>query len=800
LFVILSDEKHVDLILNKINFFDFLLFMQKNTKNDNIYSFIISSSINENKKSEKFNNTWNFFYLLFKYFVNGNESYFHLKIMIMKLFVKEILKFYRLKKDQKIFNKNNIYNMNYCLIDILLKIIKKLIVVNSLEACFPYDYNIQKFEMLEKINILAEEVFYDSEFDFSDFFSSRKLNENEKYYPESRTYTKEIDNIIESNQNSNIISVHPARSYIEVRKSIFPISDSNLNQQSESKICSLGAKNIGHIQFNILDLLGDFYCTSNLNLYFQIINLNIENFDNFLLNPESFHKHTIGKTKYDFKLHLIILKFLTNFLTIKHYNFSEINLVSDIEISKNELYQLGCQNKKFFVDTNIDNNILKIPAKYLIYKIRYKILDILKKYLKNACMRNPLNDNPKNDSLGSTKNCFLGYFFINKFSLLLKYFYLKNEEGKILDDYLKEFFNLLDIFFQKESLMKFFEIKIDFKLEVKEVLEDKEEIEFEFYNYIQYFSQLIKELNSKDKLKQITDNIEINRLIPSFYGIKLNNEYFIDFLKDYFDFDDQPESIYNNKIKIYLSINHKKWESIKKDELEEYKNDKNLDKEKKSILTILIYLKNLKWSPNIKKKYTSDEIPEMMEYFFNYLNILLQVHSENVSSVFSVYFSENFLRIINYLNNFLYYSPSKIQQYLQTNDSIFQLSKKLLRYLIKLNNYIIGISEYEFDKNLISLCKIYFTLMDLFILLGEGVHVGNVIDILFMDLSNKENEHNSESDHLDQANISYEGIKNNHANFDEKNSNLNFQFQEFVKENIHSSTNFKTIDINKTFD
>jgi len=120
--------------------------------------------------------------------------------------------------------------------------------------------------------------------------------------------------------------------------------------------------------------------------------------------------------------------------------------------------------------------------------------------------------------------------------------------------------------------------------------------------------------------------------------------------------------------------------------------------------------------------------------------------------------------------------------------------------LIKISNYIIGISEYENDKNLISLSKIYFTLMDFFILLGEGVHVGHVIDILFLDLfTDEEKKKYYELKHLNKDNLSFKSINSGYNKNYEKHKNLKLQSQEFQEENKLKSPNYKIKDFKKEF-
>jgi hypothetical protein len=61
------------------------------------------------------------------------------------------------KDIDNITNKNN--KMNFPLIYTFLKMTKSLLIVNNLNSCYPYNYNVDKFKTIEYINIIANIVF-----------------------------------------------------------------------------------------------------------------------------------------------------------------------------------------------------------------------------------------------------------------------------------------------------------------------------------------------------------------------------------------------------------------------------------------------------------------------------------------------------------------------------------------------------------------------------------------------------------------------------------------------------------------
>jgi len=865
LFFFLSNYANVDFILNKINIFHFI-FKTRKLIDNKTRSFLITSLLNNGKQSFF---TWKFFYSLFKYFINKNESFFHLKQSIVKYFINSILDFYIIKKPDEIFSENDI---NHSLTYFFLKILKKLIVFNNLDSCYPYNFNLNKFETLEKINNIAEVVFMNKEFNIKKYLSSLNLKELKKNtatvnYEDSKNLGKSVT-FLEDESKRNLL-INDKNSAIDIDKTkLLEKRDVGLFENSSSrdfmemtiidktknckKLCISKDYSIENIQYILLDLLGNFYTTPNINVYYNIINCNILNFIDFFKNKSPFINKRTYKNKKIFKLEMTILKFLMNFLTIKHYDFSDINLVSDIDLTKEEFYDLGVREDLSHYSENVENKNVSIKSKFLIKILRLEILELLKNFIENTVSRK-INDNlniennddnydersnskkeiecysEKNhetDNIRSDCNrkVIIGLFLADKLAILLKYIYLKEEKNKVLYDYKMKFFDVLHTFFSDRSIMFYFDNIISFEIKNRtEIKLNKHETRKDnqtklFEEYINKFSDIFEKLSSSAYFKKDFKIDKYFKLIPSFTGMRLNKEG-SKFIEEYIKYDDKPESIFSSKLNDHIE-NLKLLFETKLKNSKTVKIETNFDmKEKKnSLLNVLKKLNNLKWDfKNFKNdKYTSDEVPDMMKYFFKYLRILLNMNSEFIPSIFNSFFNENFLKIINYFNNILYYSPSDIKQYLHDRLEFDHL-KILLQNLIKINNYIIGISEYENDKNLISLSKIYYILMDFFILLGEGIHEGKILDIFFMELFTNEVQ-NQDFKNYQNTVVNYEYNQNNKKEdsdlkivsyFQSKPNNIDKEG--FVKENsnkinrnsiqqkvyINSEENKKESGINK---
>ncbi len=126
----------------------------------------------------------------------------------------------------------------------------------------------------------------------------------------------------------------------------------------------------------------------------------------------------------------------------------------------------------------------------------------------------------------------------------------------------------------------------------------------------------------------------------------------------------------------------------------------------------------------------SDYIEKLLNYLFNNLNHL-EVSENKIANIsFDYIFSENFLKTINFFNNLIHDFHLNFQEYVVNKFSVKTI-KILLKSVLKLNNYIIEIADVENNRRFIAVNRIYFRVMEFFILLCEGSSSDKIIDYFF---------------------------------------------------------------------
>jgi len=172
LFVILSNERNAIFTFGEVQILDYLFevesFQDKNSKKTK-KSFLIRSLLNLNKNIKENNYFWYFFYIAYRLYIEKYSELFFLKQIVLKNFIYKIINFYSQLTQNQGKDIDNNYNekkkylqinkMNLSLIYIFLKITKSLLIVNNLNSCYPYNYNVNKFKTIENMNILANLVF-----------------------------------------------------------------------------------------------------------------------------------------------------------------------------------------------------------------------------------------------------------------------------------------------------------------------------------------------------------------------------------------------------------------------------------------------------------------------------------------------------------------------------------------------------------------------------------------------------------------------------------------------------------------
>merc|ERR1711957_618764 len=174
IFLFLGSPKNVVFLLRDLKFLEFLLSMryEKGRK----VSYLIKSLYNSCGTQRDNNFIWRYFYFIFKNYIdidinkekNNTLNLKYLKIIILKDYINEIINFYEIqhikrKEMMKVFGqkneKNLINTMNFNFICNFLKIAKSILIEKDPKDFTPFTYNVNKFETLEKLVLIADIAF-----------------------------------------------------------------------------------------------------------------------------------------------------------------------------------------------------------------------------------------------------------------------------------------------------------------------------------------------------------------------------------------------------------------------------------------------------------------------------------------------------------------------------------------------------------------------------------------------------------------------------------------------------------------
>jgi len=695
LFICFCNSRNTHFILDDIQFLDFLLDENASSnENSGIKSFLIRSLFNSLKNIKENNYTWHYLYIAYKFYIDKSEKLLFLKNKILQRFINKVINFYVSVYD-KAETKNTLHTkMNYSLIYYFLKISKSLLILNNLNSCQPYNLNVNKFETVEKLNIIANIVFK-VKYDYQKIFNSITILENDNDNVNKKNSPCDLNNIIIETQIK-------AK---EDKQNNIQLETDNIASENNKKKFNLAPKRISleSIQHLMIDILGSFYATSDLNIYFKILNENFLNFKDLFTKKAEYLSKKIYLYDFIFDSEIIVLNFLFNFLNTKSYNYDEVEIVTDTDISKEELNLFGLKNIKSEITTSIDLKNEKLKSKFIISQMKIKILELLEYYISIF----------DKQTYQVKENRNIGLFLINNLSILLKNYKVKSDNKKILLEIEEAFFRLLETFIKKSSLILF---NIENLVESSKKISNYREMEQnkKYQEYQSILSGIFKHLNVNGKEIENFEKLETN-----FYGF---DGLMFTYFEEFFAYDSRKHSPYskiirkfilkkleksnnpqknnkdNNTINKLINNNQYKKFSLfitrQKTQIRNTFINKHCDtaiKKKDNFLRMSDFNDSLSfelWREINKNCLTNNfkVIIDLIKYLMNNINLLVKIESEFENVNFNYIFNENFLKIINFINNLLYYSPNFqkiLVEELEKSEIIL-----LLKNVIKLSNYL----------------------------------------------------------------------------------------------------------------
>jgi len=674
LFVFLSNERNIKFILY-LRFINLLL-----VNIDYLKSFIFIYE--ENRKEKDF--IWRAFYMIYKFFIHESELSAEFDYIIKDNFIDNLVNLFNecfLYEEER----NKIYlNWNNHLIYYFLKIYMKKNNSHDSSYFFPYKFNTIGKSVLEELSIIAS-IAFETNFDVesylnsiqtSDNFIKRQINDKNHF----NSFNK--GNRMNGNSNNHLITNNDLTNLNEIELE-------NLNNIEEFKYeSSFRSVCIENIKYLMLRLIGGINSTFILDFYLNLINKNFHVFKNFFENKNFFLTKNSSKNKHILKLEMVIVNFLIKFMILKCHNYLNLKSIIDTTIIKDELSSLV--QIRFFqeIATLIDLKYQPLESKYLILNIKSQILELLKIYVNNIHIENTTNsDNYK----------YFNLYIIYNFSILFKEYQSKpsdNFDNFLLKKILKQ---VISNFLQKLYSLNLPSEKLPCSDLEHDEIDIKLQTEFNSIRNQIKNADFIIENHNKEVLNKFCDEDLAN-----------------DYLKSFLSYDNRMHSVYSKHISNIIK---------------HFKEDK---------LSSALKLISFKMWNNINKKIIISSnfkniLHYILKYIFNNLNILFKLEMvKDDAKCFNEILSENLLQSVNFINNLLYYYRHDFQEKFmeQITHENFKL---MLKVIVKLNNYIIGISEYVDNSTLFSLSQKYFIFMDFFILICEGTNSTDLRDYFFQN-------------------------------------------------------------------
>jgi len=701
LFLILCNETNIQFIFTKLNILE-ILFM-----NDKFYKFSIFKNEEIQKEQDYI---WKMFYLADKFFFHDSEISFIFNDFIYHNFLPGIYDYI----EENINNNKKKSSINYYMIHYYIKLLLKKNNSNYYRNYFPYDFNttISIYDPISKLSSFA----FETSFNVEKYLESIQIYHHSKNSFTHDDFRNNNENII--NQNSKDETFY---NIFDEKDKLMNIEFSNLNNSiSKEKEVNVKAftkfMNLENIKYILFRVLSSECAITEIDLYFQILNKNFNVFREFFVKKTEYIINCPDKKKYIYKLEIVILNFIINFLTLKFYNHLSLNVVLDASITKQELITFATENKGKNLETSIDFIKRPLESKYLVFKMRCKIFDLIELYLntidEDLYEKSSFHQNFRlylihrfcillKDLIYKSRNSLNPYELEEKLINNIVKFLSKFENGKINFDYL---LSQKSIDGTDQSLIhSILNEKIKFNsVEMHEKLLTR--LQNEFNNKLRFIdNNSVLENHNEENLNNISSNL-------------LNFEYFKDFLM----FDNRKHSIYSKHITLLIN-------NIKENHINNFITD--------NLFEIWENFSEFLYSPNFDLV-----LGNLFKYIFKMLEVLNLIEKEdvNASETFDLTFSENLMKMLNFINNLLYYYQPYMEFCLVNLDE--EVFLKFLKIVIKLNNYIIGISDFVDNSTLFSLSQRYFIFIDFFVLVCEDKNSKNFIKLFFTNFDHSDNE------------------------------------------------------------
>jgi len=255
-----------------------------------------------------------------------------------------------------------------------------------------------------------------------------------------------------------------------------------------------------------------------------------------------------------FNYEIIILKFLLNFLTIKYFDYSNISLISQTNMTREELiifgknYRNNCENYKL-IKTNINLSISNqespqsfhadlLKSKYLIFKMKLEILNTIDNIYLYFYKSDRFNENCDENDNHSEKNTnhFVFLLLFNYFFLIFKDFQTNSDKSLILKELIQKFDRVLQTFIKNKNKIIPCNI-INDSIENFDFLENNNSLLEKYHKYFQNIFNII----TKKKFSPMKNNF--------FLQINIDLD---DYLKKFQSFDNRKYSMYSKQIKILI--------------------------------------------------------------------------------------------------------------------------------------------------------------------------------------------------------------------------------------------------------
>jgi len=363
LFLLISNKNNALFILKKLQFLDFLFYTEEYLK-----SYILK--VNENEKDF----VWRLFYYVYKFIIHNSELsseyYFSIQEGFLDVYNYQIKDIYEKSKEKdKLYLKWNNYLAYY-----YLKIEMRKSNSFQLKKFFPFRFNTTYSAVMGHLEYFSEMAF-ESNFDIEKYLYN--IESSECLINKSNFEEKNETSFYTINANNFKYGNLAFDNFNEETEKLF---NSNLRKPLNNEIQNyIFSKNfdIYNIQYLLFRIIAGVCITRYVNIYFKIINKNFYEFKKFFENKNHLQFKFSDKAKQIKKLEIVILNLILKFLVLKSLDAFKLDLVIDLSFSKDDLKTLVKSKSNIYLETSIDLISKPLESKFIIYKTKCKILQLL---------------------------------------------------------------------------------------------------------------------------------------------------------------------------------------------------------------------------------------------------------------------------------------------------------------------------------------------------------------------------------------------------------------------------------------